>query len=251
MSGQKTTKHFIGIYNDKTIKKIYKLQKLLNQKNNRVIQSKVKNKMVKKKIKKTFKRWKRYHRISKVGDITRRYFVMNAFDGALTMLGVVIGAYVARALNPIIIISAGIAGSIAMGASGMSGAYMAEKAERRKKVKDLEKAMLTDMKNGLHDRAHRFATVFAALVDGLSPAFAAMIVISPFFIANLGIISVEIAFFACISLTLTVLFILGAYLARISDESMIKYGIQMLIVGFITAILCVVTSILLGGKVTT
>ena len=31
-------------------------------------------------------RWKRYHQISEVGDITRRYFVMNAFDGALTML---------------------------------------------------------------------------------------------------------------------------------------------------------------------
>jgi len=69
-------------------------------------------------IKKTFKRWKQYSKISGVSSITRRYFVMNAFDGALTMLGVVIGAY--------------IAGSIAMGASGMSGAYMAEKAEREK-----------------------------------------------------------------------------------------------------------------------
>jgi len=44
-------------------------------------------------IKKTLNRWKRYHRVSGVSSITRRYFVMNAFDGALTMLGVVIGAY--------------------------------------------------------------------------------------------------------------------------------------------------------------
>jgi len=65
---------------------------------------------------KTLERWKRYHKISEAGDITRRYFVMNAFDGALTMLGVVIGAYVAGILEPIIIITAGIAGSIAMGA---------------------------------------------------------------------------------------------------------------------------------------
>ena len=198
---------------------------------------------------KTLERWKRYHRISGVGDITRRYFVMNAFDGALTMLGVVIGAYIARIIEPISIISAGVAGSIAMGASGMSGAYMAEKAERRKKMNELEKAMLTDMKNGLHDRAHRFATVFAAIIDGTSPAFAAMIVISPFFMANLGLIDVEIAFFSCISLTLILLFILGIYLARISDESMIRYGIQMLLVGLITAALCIFTSIMLGGKV--
>jgi VIT1/CCC1 family predicted Fe2+/Mn2+ transporter len=46
-----------------------------------------------------------------------------------------------------------------------------------------------------------------------------------------------------------VLSLLGVYLAKISDESMIKYGILMLIVGLITAFLCVGTSILLGGHI--
>lgn len=202
-----------------------------------------------KKIEKTIKKWKRYHRISNVGSITRRYFVMNAFDGALTMLGVVIGAYVSGNIEQsAVIISAGVAGSIAMGASGISGAYMTEKAERTKKLKILEKAMLTDMKNGLYDKSHRFATIFAALVDGLSPAVAAMIVISPFFLVSVGIISADIAFLSTIALTLIILTLLGIYLARISDESLIKYGIQMLLVGLITAFLCVGTSILLGGN---
>ena len=202
-------------------------------------------------VKKTIKKWRRYSEISGVHSITRRYFVMNAFDGALTMLGVVIGAYVAGVLESITIISAGLAGSIAMGVSGMSGAYMTEKAERAKKIKDLEKAMLKDMKNGLHGRSHRFAAVFAAVVDGVSPAIAAMAVISPFFIARFGIIEVEIAFFSCIGLTLVVLVLLGLYLAKISDESMIKYGLQMLVVGIFTALLCVAVSILLGGTVVT
>ena len=207
--------------------------------------------MPKKKIKKTIKKWKQYSKISGVGSITRRYFVMNAFDGALTMLGVVIGAYVSGILyQSTVIISAGIAGSIAMGASGVSGAYMTEKAERTKKLKKLEKAMLSDMKNGLHGKSHRFATVFAAVVDGASPALAAMLVISPFFFVNFGIIAPESAFFGCLGLTLIVLSLLGAYLAKISEESMIKYGIQMLFVGLITAFLCVGTSILLGGHIT-
>jgi predicted membrane protein (TIGR00267 family) len=207
--------------------------------------------MAKKKIEKTIKKWKRYSEISGVSSITRRYFVMNAFDGALTMLGVVIGAYVSGILyQSTVIISAGIAGSIAMGASGVSGAYMTEKAERTKKLKKLEKAMLTDMKNGLHGKSHRFATIFAAIVDGASPALAAMLVISPFFLVNFGIISPESAFLGCISLTLIVLSLLGVYLAKISEESMIKYGIQMLFVGLITAFLCVGTSILLGGHIT-
>jgi len=199
--------------------------------------------------KKTLKRWKQYSKISDVGPITRRYFVMNAFDGALTMLGVVIGAYVSGILyHSTVIISAGIAGSIAMGASGVSGAYMTEKAERTKKIKKLEKAMLSDMKNGLHGKSHRFASVFAAIVDGASPALAAMLVISPFFLANFSIITPESAFLGCIGLTLIVLALLGVYLAKISEESMIKYGIQMLFVGLITAFLCVGVSILLGGQ---
>ncbi len=200
-------------------------------------------------IEKTLKKWKQYHRISDVGPISRRYFVMNAFDGALTMLGVVIGAYVAGILEPMPIISAAVAGSIAMGTSGMSGAYMTEKAERTKKLKELEKAMLTDLKNGLHHKSHKFATIFAALVDGISPALAAMLVVSPFFMVNPGIITVETAFFACIGLTLVVLSLLGVYLAKISDESMIRYGVQMLLVGCVTAFLCVLTSILLRGNI--
>jgi len=107
------------------------------------------------------------------------------------------------------------------------------------------------VQNSLHDKAHRFASIFAAVVDGVSPAFAAMIVISPFFIARFGYIEVEAAFYGCIILTLSLLSILGVYLAKISDESMIRYGIQMLMVGIITAALCIATSILLGGSVST
>jgi predicted membrane protein (TIGR00267 family) len=206
--------------------------------------------MQKKEIKKTIERWKRYHRISEVGDITRRYFVMNAFDGALTMLGVIIGAYMAGILNPMPIISSGVAGSIAMGTSGFSGAYMTEKAERTKKLKELEKSMLTDLSNGIHYKSSRFASIFAAFVDGISPALAAMLVVSPFFLVALGLINTISAFYSSIALTLISLLLLGLYLAKISDESMIKYGLQMLFVGFITAILCFSTSILLGGSVT-
>jgi len=36
---------------------------------------------------------KRYINISGITPISRRYFIMNAFDGATTILGIVIGAY--------------------------------------------------------------------------------------------------------------------------------------------------------------
>jgi predicted membrane protein (TIGR00267 family) len=197
----------------------------------------------------TLERWRRYQKISDVGDIARRYFVMNAFDGALTMLGVIIGAFMAGILDPMPIISAGVAGSIAMGTSGVSGAYMAEKAERTKKLKELEKAMLTNLKNGLHYKSHRFATIYAAIVDGFSPALAAMLVVSPFIFVRFGLFDTMTAFYLSIIITLVSLLLLGLYLAKISDESMIKYGLQMLLVGFVTAFLCFATSVLLGGSV--
>ena len=200
-------------------------------------------------VKQQIKKWKKYYEISDVGTISRRYFVMNAFDGALTMLGVIIGAYIAGVLHPVPIITAALSGSIAMGVSGISGAYMTEKAERTKELKELERAMLTSLENRLHHKSHQFAMIFAALVDGLSPAFAAMIVVSPFFFVNMGILSAEIAFYVTIVLTLSLLTILGVYLAKISDESMIKYGIQMLVVGLVTAFLCIITSVLFGGSI--
>jgi len=201
-----------------------------------------------KELKDKIEEWKRYYEISDVGTISRRYFVMNAFDGALTMLGVVIGAYIAGFLEPLTIITAAISGSIAMGVSGMSGAYMTEKAERTKELKELQRAMVSNLEHGLHHKSHQFATIFASLVDGLSPAIAAMFVVSPFFLTSYGIITVETAFYMTIVLTLILLTILGIYLAKISDESMIKYGIQMLVVGLLTAFLCVISSILLGGS---
>jgi predicted membrane protein (TIGR00267 family) len=206
--------------------------------------------MPKKKIKSLLNRWKKYSEISDVGLISRRYFVMNAFDGALTMLGVVIGAYFSGFLRPITIISAGIAGSIAMGSSGLAGAYMTEKAERVKKIKSMENAMLTEIKDGIHRKSNRFATIYASVVDGVTPALAAMAVISPFFVVNFGLISSETAFWLSIVVTLVVLLLLGFYLARISDENMLKYGVQMLVVGLVTAFICFIVALLIGGGTT-
>lgn len=72
-------------------------------------------------------RFRSYIKVAKAGAIARRYFVMNAFDGALTILGVIVGAFMAREADPRVIIGAGVGASLAMGISGAWGAYMAER----------------------------------------------------------------------------------------------------------------------------
>ena len=195
------------------------------------------------------KRWDMYADISDVGSISRRYFVMNAFDGALTMLGVVIGASMTRgAIDPMFIILAGLSGAFAMCISGISGAYMTESAEREREIKVLERAMLSKMdENSMHKEASRFATILTSLVDGFSPALAALIVISPFFMVRTGWMTIDLAFPLSISLTMLVLLVLGLYLAKISDQSLTKYGLRMLMVGLVTAILCAAFAFLLGA----
>jgi hypothetical protein len=50
-------------------------------------------------------------------EIARRYFVMNAFDGALTILGVVVGFAISHEGNARLVLSAGAGASLAMGIS--------------------------------------------------------------------------------------------------------------------------------------
>jgi len=191
------------------------------------------------KLRKIRKRIRDYFEITGLSEIARRYFVMNAFDGALTMLGIIIGAFISGAIDHRIIIGTGISASLAMGISGVSGAYMTEKAERIRNLKKLESALLINLKTTKHGKATRFAWFFAAFVDGASPALAAMFVISPFFLVAYGLMPEIQAFRASLVMAFLLLFGLGAHLARTSDESMWKYGIQMLIVGLITAVACI------------
>jgi len=114
--------------------------------------------------------FRRYVKVTKLDEIARRYFVMNAFDGALTMLGILVGSYLSGNPDTHLVVLAGMGASIAMGISGMTGAYMTESAERTKKLKELESTMLVDLGNTIHGRASRFASVYTALVDGISPS---------------------------------------------------------------------------------
>ncbi len=157
---------------------------------------------------------------------------MNAFDGVLTIMGVVIGAHFSGLSDPDIVITAGVGGSIAMGISGMSGAYLAERAERRRDLQKLESAMLADLKKSQFAKASEFATIVVALVDGISPAIGAIILVLPYFFVPR--IDMEAAFMASLGLGLFCLFVLGLFLAKISHERMIVSGMRMILVGLLT-----------------
>lgn len=199
-------------------------------------------------FRKTRENFRTYIEISGLGEIARRYFVMNAFDGALTMLGVIMGALMIHGiitLNSLkVIIGAGVGGSFAMGVSGFFGAYMAESAERSRELKHLEGAMLKSLENSIYAKAYRFATIMAAIIDSLAPMLSAFISLIPLILGYIGMIPVVHAAFISIALIFIMLFLLGVFLGRISKENLIVSGIKMLCAGFITAIISFILQLL-------
>jgi hypothetical protein len=61
-------------------------------------------------------------RISHSRGIMRRYFVVNGFDGALTMLGVILGFVTTDRVPLSVVIGACMGAAIALGVSGVSSA---------------------------------------------------------------------------------------------------------------------------------
>ena len=172
-----------------------------------------------------------------MGPIARRYFVKNGFDGSMTMLGIIVGNWVVNVTQPEIVVTAGLATCLAMGISGVSGAYMTERAERKRDLKDLECAMITKLDDCVISDATRFVSFYAAIVDGGSPIITALVSLSPFFLLLYGIIPVQTAYIAALAVTLVTLFMLGVYLGKIAKENALLYGIQTLIAGVITILI--------------
>src|SRR5216117_574980 len=95
-----------------------------------------------------FRAWRRrlrgYDEITNVGPIIRRYFVIGAFDGALTVLGIIIGSSAFGDLesNKGLVVSASFGAAIALSVSSAVGAYEAERVEKKLDIRTIERALL-------------------------------------------------------------------------------------------------------------
>ncbi len=173
-----------------------------------------------------------YNQIVGITEIARRYFVMNAFDGILTTIGVLAGNYLAGVRDLSIPIRIGIATSIAMGISGLWGAYLTETAERQRELSELEKVSLIDQSETSIGRASRFAVIVVSIVDGLAPALAALIVLIPLFLDTM-IQNPVLSYALAGGTALLSLFVLGLFLGKVSEANLIGFGMKTLMAGLV------------------
>jgi predicted membrane protein (TIGR00267 family) len=177
-----------------------------------------------------------YADIADIGEIARRYFAMNAFDGVLTIIGVLMGNYMAEVRQPAIVITTGLSTCIAMGVSGLWGAYLTESAERKRDLDELQNHTLTDLSQTKIGRASRAAVVIVALVDGLAPFLSALVVLVPFFFAAF-LSDITISYYLSLGMALATLFGLGAFLGVVAKQGLLVSGGKMITAGLVSIVL--------------
>jgi predicted membrane protein (TIGR00267 family) len=159
---------------------------------------------------------KKYLNLVRKDSIARRYFVMNSFDGCLTVMGIVIGA------------------AVAMGVSGLWGAYSIEKAERIRDIRDLEKHLMRSLKNSKpRERVNELSMVLA-IIDGLSPMIVSLLVITPFIFMSL-----PQAYYISLGMIGVTLFFLGIFVGKVAKENIVISGVKMILAGFLVGIIVI------------
>jgi len=176
-------------------------------------------------------------------EYARRAFANNAFDGALTFLGILMGNLVLNEFHPSTVIKIGLSTCLAIGMSGAFGRFLSERAERKLSLKRIEKNMFTDLSGSSLEREAKKKTVTISIIDGVSPALAAVVPLSPFFLAQASVISVNVSIVASFALVFIVLFGLGIFLGKTSEENALLYGGLVVAVGFITSLIIFLGSI--------
>ncbi|MEM0360780.1 MAG: hypothetical protein QXK06_05610 [Candidatus Diapherotrites archaeon] len=184
-----------------------------------------------------FRKLHSVNRNASVYEILRRYFAMNAFDGTITTLGVIMGAFIAGITDPKIILVTSVSMSFALFVSGFWSAYLTEEAERRLALKNLEKKLLCSLAKSRLGRFTKIIALEAALVDGLSPFAMSLAIVFPFALASWGLLPVIVAFQFSVMIALCLLGVLGAYLAVISKQGIIGMGLKMLFAGLLAIFL--------------
>lgn len=215
-----------------------------------------------KNFKDKLKSWREYSKISDLGIIARRKFFNNCFDGALTCAGIVSGIFIiflggSDSLTTNNVIITGFATALAIGISGLWGAFLSEEAERRKKVSDMRKDMaiveeilietpeLLEVKRKNHikkknktllEKAEYFATIVASLVDGGAPVLGSSLPLIPFFFgAELSYIH----FIASYLILSALLIYLGIFLGQISGGGKVRYALHLVTAGVVTLIISI------------
>lgn len=161
-----------------------------------------------------------------------RLIIRGLVDGALSSLGVVIGASLSN--NITIILSAGLSGAVANGFSNILAAFTAEKTHKYKEFNQLEKSMMKSLKGTYAEKEINKKVIKGGILDGMFSLLGGILPILPFFIFDLNI-----AIYMSVILVSILAGYLGYYTSIFSRENVFLSIIKMIGFTLFTAVICV------------
>ena len=170
-------------------------------------------------------------------EISRRYAVMNGFDGILTVLGIVLSTYFIGVDNPSHVIGPGFAASIAIGVSGFWIAFLTEEAEQSRERVHMESQIFTSLDDTVLAKSGKVAAVVNSIIDGASPFLLGSISLIPFVLVIVSGLPMSTAYTASFVISAVLLFVLGILLGRISLKNGYIMGLKTLLAGVIVSVL--------------
>lgn len=187
---------------------------------------------------KYFEQARHFLQLTRSHRIARRYFVVNGFDGALAMLGLVMGFYVTGMASLEVAITACMGTAVALGVSGISSAYISESAERQRALRSLEEAMAGEsLEDSSHGRAARLVPFYVAAVNGLAPFVTALLIMGPLWLVRGGV-PLPISPFAAAAVVATfLLFLYGVYLGTVSGTFWLWSGARTILIAMVTGVI--------------
>ena len=180
-----------------------------------------------------------------VQSLSRRYFVANGFDGTLTSIGVVLGAYLGGGVeNGVAVIGIGLGAAIGLGTSGIWSVWEIERAETSREQSQLESAMLVSLDDTQLTRDFRNEQIVLALAAASGPVLSVFITLIPFLFEGVFLSMLQ-AVVLSIALGVLLLATVGAYMGSISKQRWYIAAIRMGLAGLVVA---GITILLPGGQ---
>ena len=167
----------------------------------------------------------------KVLETGQKYMINTLFDAINSILGVVIGLYLAEEGSTYIFIMSVISTAIALGISSGTSIYEAEYFEQLREIKKIEKHMITNFeeKNPLLAKKAKLMGFGVGIMNFLTPLIIALI-----FTAVLALLSLSWAFWTIVGLSALILFVTGLIFGKINQLSPLRRGVRMLVIGLVT-----------------
>ncbi len=175
--------------------------------------------------------------------LLRRYFVVNGFDGALTMLGLAMGFRVSAERDVAVMISACLGAAVALFMSGLTSAFISEWEERKRSLADLEAAMVSDLGESLHADAARKVPMVVAMVNGFAPLTMSLIILSPLLLAHAAVALPADPLDLTIATAFVLIFLLGVYLGRVGGTFWLWSGLRTAMIAAATALIILLSSV--------